>query len=147
MPSRMPVGIEVVGLEELDRRYKKIGKNLGPELRSLTQEAILYVHSQVPPYPPARAGSQYRRTGTLGRTITTKVIEPVGRGIYSGIIGTNTRYAPWVISDEVGANQAGPQAWFHRGIWYTLQEVVERASREVRRIYIRGVRRLLRTVR
>ena len=109
----------------------------------MSHEAAVYVHSQIPAYPSVRPGSDYRRTGTLGRTIVSKA-EKTGQYTYAGIVGSNLAYAPWVVSEEKGRNQAGPQAWFHQGRWMTWQEVLRRAKSRVVNIYREGIQRLLR---
>jgi hypothetical protein len=60
------------------------------------------------------------------------------------VIGTDVKYAPWVISEKKGKNQAGPQAWFHKERWYTLQGVVRDNQESIINVYRRGIRRLLR---
>lgn len=130
---------EIRGLEKLERKYAKLGKDLGPEIKKLSEKAAVYAHSKVPPYPPP----PHRRTGTMGRKITTKA-RKLGPVRYAGVIGTDTKYAPWVISTQKGRNSAGPQAWFHKGRWYTLQGVVKDNKDGIIAVYRQGIRRLLR---
>ncbi len=75
----------------------------------------------------------YRRTGQLGGSITTEV-RPLGGKSYVGVIGTNKVYAPFVISTEAVGGR-GPQAQYHKGVWYTLQEVVEKCRDAINKIY------------
>lgn len=74
--------------------------------------------------------STYRRTGTLGKSITTKV-QTQGDSVI-GRIGTNVSrqtassgYAEYVIGmpDE--------QAWMHQGRWWSLGQEVEKNSDDV----------------
>ena len=126
------------------------GKGFGPlksKLAKLSQEsawitplvrkATLYVHSQVPGYPSPPPASRYVRTGTLGRSITTKVTSLSGNEV-AGFIGTNTPYAPYVIDEK-------RQARTHRGRWWTLQGVVDKAAPAVRAIFEAGIRALVRS--
>ena len=82
------------------------------------QQGVLYVHSTVPAYPAPPPLSTYRRTGTLGRGITTDVRDE-GDAI-QGVIGTNTPYAPYVIDED-------EQTSVHAGRWWVLQDVVRKA--------------------
>lgn len=127
---------ELRGLEELKARLDSLAKGMAGALKEASGEAALYAHSQVPPYPTAPTGSTYRRTGTLGRSITTDV-RTLGSK-YVGVIGTATVYAPWVISEKpVGSR--GPQAWMHVGRWWTLHGVVRGAHDEIMRIYRKAI--------
>lgn len=132
----------IYGLEKLDKKLKRIKRDVRPELEAATDEALGYVHSTVPGYPPPPPLSTYRRTGTLGRSITTEV-KSIGRQVV-GAIGTNLVYSPWVISKEELLDGRGPQAEVHEGRWWTLQGVVERAKDEVINIYRAAVRRMVR---
>lgn len=114
------------------------------DLREPTKTALLYVHSQMPPYPSPSATSRYRRTGTLGRTITTfgsasgpalSRVEGSGSHVI-GYVGSSLSYAPYVID-------ASSQAFMHRGRWWTLQSVVEKSRDGIRRIYESFVQKLV----
>lgn len=120
---------EIKGFEQLQEKLRKLA-NLKPELVKTTEKAVKYAESQIPPYPPSV--SSYRRTGTLGRTMYSKVTE-LGSDVV-GAIGNNTVYAPWVISAEEVGNR-GPQASWHSGRWYTLQDVVKKAKNGIIQIY------------
>lgn len=135
------MNITILGLDELNRKLNRIQGDLRPSLEQATNKAVLYVHSTVPPYPAPPAASTYRRTGTMGRSITTEV-RSLGSQVV-GVIGTNVIYAPWVISDE-SAGGAGPQAFMHKGRWWTLQGVVSKARDNIVKIYEDAVRALLR---
>lgn len=75
-------------------------------------------------YPAQRSGSTYRRTGTLGRRWTTRRIS--APGMVGREVGNNTEYAPFVQSSEL-------QAYMHRGVWQTDEEVIERLAPGIRR--------------
>jgi len=133
----------IKGLDSLNARLKGMtGAEIQKTLKQTTDKAVKYVHSQVPPYPAPPPASCYSRTGMLGRSINTQVKE-VGSEI-QGVIGSPIEYSPWVISSEAVAEVgAGPQAWMHKGRWWTLQEVVNKALGEVKRIYSEMLRDML----
>jgi len=132
-------------------------QDMNDAAKEATEKAAKHVHEKVPSYKGASGlpmmfknlrqrifviksieeGSitvPYRRTGELGRAITTEV-KPVGTD-WVGTIGTNTVYAPYVISNKkVGGR--GPQTKYHQagGAWYTLQQVVEDCRDAITRIY------------
>lgn len=120
---------EIIGLPAALAHLDRIGE-IPAAMKDTMQEAVLYVHSQVPPYPAPPPLSTYRRTGTLGRTITTMQggepsalsrVEVSGLGgSVVGVIGTRLHYAPEVISE-------GEQIRVHAGRWWTLQGVVKGA--------------------
>lgn len=128
--------IRIKGLDALRSKWSSAASIIQPALKSGMHEAVLYVHSQVPPYPAPPIGSTYIRTGQLGRSITERV-EELSQGV-AGYIGTNTIYAPWVISSEAVGGR-GPQARVHQGRWWTLQGVVERSAANVQKIFERVV--------
>ncbi len=121
------------GQDEQERRFRQMAGEIQPALVKLTQKAVLYVHSTVPPYPSPPATNTYRRTGTTGRTINTKV-RSLGADVV-GAIGTPTIYAPYVIDEK-------RQAWMHQGRWWTLQGVVQKALNVVLDIYRVGLREI-----
>ena len=110
--------------DQLDKGTK-LSRALGPAMK----HAVLYAQSEIPAYPPASLDSSYRRTGTLGRSVTSMQgqapgalsrVESLGSHTV-GYLGTNVTYAPWVIDDN-------RQAYMHRGRWWTLQKVVQKAK-------------------
>jgi hypothetical protein len=132
---------EIKGLDKLNAKLKGLkGEQIHKLLKSTTDKAVKYVHSQVPPYPAPKP--TYQQKGTLGRSINADVRE-VGSEI-QGFIGTPIKYAPWVISSEaVPEVGAGPQAWMHKGRWYTLQDVVKKSLAEVKRFYSKMLQDML----
>ncbi len=72
----------------------------------------------------------YKRTNKLAGSITTEV-KKVSEESYLGMIGTNRVYAPWVISSRKIEDGRGPQAEYHKGVWYTLQDVVSKEFSKV----------------
>jgi hypothetical protein len=133
--------IIITGLDDLINDFERIHKDLKKTLEIATHKAMDYVHSTVPPYPAPRPNQTYQRTETLGRSITTEV-RNLGSDII-GAIGTNTVYAPWVISDEAVPGLGGPQAWMHKGRWWTLQGVVRKASDQIIAIYTIAIKKLV----
>lgn len=145
----------ITGLESLEKTLEKSAREVDNALRIATDKAVKFAHEQIPPYPEATGepypfkshkqymfvllsileGSMrvpYRRSGTLGRTITDKV-QKIGNE-WVGSIGTDTVYAPWVIStEEVGSR--GPQSQYHKGTWWTLQETIKKARDGILKIY------------
>lgn len=133
---------EIKGLDKLEKKLDKLGKDLSSSHKKLAEAGALYVHSQIPSYPEPRPGSSYRRTNTLGRTFTAKA-KRLSSGRWAGAVGTPITYAPWVVSEEKGNNGKGPQAWFHKGRWWTLQKVVKDSARGVKNVYRSAIRRML----
>lgn len=133
----MADNVVIYGLDELSGKIKRMRGELKTDLEKVTSRAVLYAHSQIPPYPPTREGQKYRRTGTLGREITAEV-RTIGSETV-GVIGSPTVYAPWVISDEAVGDR-GPQAWMHEDRWWTLQDVLEKARPKILGLYRRWVK-------
>lgn len=112
-----------ITLNGLDDVLKKLdSKRMWDAAERGMAKGMLYVHSTVPAYPPPPPNSTYRRTGTLGREITTKTERSAGN--IQGIIGSATEYSPAVIGE-------GTQAAVHEGRWWTLFQVVVKASDRV----------------
>lgn len=117
--------------------------------------ALLYLHEQIPPYPPPPAPGSfpgfvsdkqrrwffwalrsgriqipYVRGGTLGKTITTNV--DVADVEITGSIGSNRFYAPWVVGkDYPGEAVRGQQMWqarIHQGRWWQFDEIIDQHS-------------------
>lgn len=112
--------VTLTGLDEVLKRLDE--KKIRRAAEDGMAKGMLYVHSTVPPYPAPPAMSSYRRTGTLGRSITTET--RAKGGDIEGVIGTNIDYAPYVISET-------EQARVHKGRWWTLHDVVRKAAAQV----------------
>lgn len=132
--------IEIRGLDKLQRKFEALGKDLKPDMEKAMDRAMKYTHGEVPDYPAPPANSRYTRTHVLGNSITTEV-RAVGNDVV-GVIGTDVVYAPWVISTEA-AGGAGPQAYMHRGRWWTLQKVVEGARDGIIEIFEKAIAKLI----
>lgn len=140
--------IDFIGLQREIREMREFGSRAGRAARSAMEEGLVFLHSEVPPYSdiPKRPDQTYRRTGLLGRSITSmaggipgslsRVRRLFGDDIV-GVWGSAVKYAQYVIG-------RGTQAWFHRDRWYTLQGLIEDNQRElVERMARRLFRKLL----
>lgn len=137
------ISFRILGRERVEATLRK-GEHIADELAPEMRKAVLYVHGQVPGYPGPPAGSSYARTGTLGRSVTAMQgqgpaalsrVEPFGKGV-TGYVGTGLSYAPYVIDRR-------RQAWMHRGRFWTLQDVVEKAQSGITKILESGVQRII----
>ncbi len=75
------------------------------EMKAALQDTGRYIRSKAAKYPPQNPASTYRRTGTLGRSITVGRPHVRGRRAYIQV-GTNVPYAPYV---EFGTGIYGPR--------------------------------------
>jgi len=118
----MSVSIEIKGINKL---MAKLGRVAAIDvLEPPMQRAVLRVQARMATYPPQRAGSNYRRTGTLGRRWTTKVTKQAD-GV-EGRVGNVTEYAPFVQSARF---QRPP----FRGRWQTDEKVLNEELPAIRR--------------
>jgi hypothetical protein len=127
--------IVIKGLEQLSNKMGRIAREMDSEIRKATDKAMKYAWSQVPPYPAKPPNSTYTRTERLGKSMYTEV-RPFGQETV-GVIGNNTEYAPYVIDEN-------RQSAAHRGRWWTLQGVVEKAWPGMVEMFRESIRRLLR---
>jgi len=132
----MEITAEVEGLDETLAAFALLGYKMPRELKQGMRQAVLYVLGEIPEYPPEIEGSRYRRTMTLGRSLSGMArqggtrsclsrVESVA-GAVTGVIGTAIPYAEWVIGEE--------QALVHKGRWYRLVDVVRQSMPRVVRI-------------
>jgi hypothetical protein len=139
----MATRIVVEGLDPLIERFKEHPRKLYGEIRTTMNAALLVLWESVPGYPPPPEGSDYRRTGTLGRTLgsgeaggnlggTPDIYELKNSGVlFEGSFGTRLKYAPYVIGDR-NDEQAG-----HMRHWWTIpQTVVEKAAPKIERLFV-----------
>lgn len=144
----MSMTVKVYGLDVLLGKVSRYGAGMKPALERTTKDAVIYVHSKMPKYPPPPAGSTYRRTMTLWRTITSfagLVPDALSRvetlfAEVRGIIGTKLKYAPWVIDED---NQT--EAHASNG-WWTLQDVVRKLRPGIVKVYEKGIRDYTRSI-
>jgi len=133
-------GVEIRGLKELRAKLKRMDDSLQDEMRRTMIQATALVQRPAQQYPAKRPESSYRRTGTLGKTITSEV-KSVGNDTV-GTIGTDLVYAPWVIGHKVVGGR-GPQARIHQGTWKTLKAHLDARRGEIRELFKEMVRRWL----
>jgi len=141
----MPVKIVIKGLDRVSGKFTAIYKKFDTFLEDATLQVVIYVHSKIPRYPPQPPTSKYRRTGTLGRTVTSlmgKAPSALSRvesmnGDVTGFVGTNLSYAFRVIDED---NQTKVHK---RNGWWTLQEVVTSLRAGIKRKYETELRKFL----
>jgi len=94
-------------------------------------DALIFLHGELPDYPPAIPGSSYKRTGMLGRRFTEAV--DIESNAVIGELGTNLAYAPWVVGEDFPGKMHGGrqkfQAQVHVDRWWQFEDVVN-ASEE-----------------
>ena len=123
--------------KELQARMRKAVREFPQMVIKGMEKGVLFLHEEMPDYPPERAGSSYRRTFTLERSITSMVGDAPGalsevrkeRRDVVGLVGTGIKYAPFVIDRD-------RQASVHVGTWWLLQDYVERQVDKVATIII-----------
>jgi hypothetical protein len=118
--------LEVVNYEEFSAELAVFQAELaafeetaGDELRVVFEQGLMILQGEAADYPAQPSGSDYRRTGTLGRLWISagRVIE--GRGInLVGRVGNATPYARYV-------QGPGTQARWHQDVWATTEEIVK----------------------
>jgi hypothetical protein len=125
----MMVGAEVdpEGVKRLNRKLERLRDRLdagnpGSTVRQVLRRVTLLIQARMMVYPPQRAGSSYRRTGTLGRTWTSDVYSEGDSLI--GKVGNVTKYAPQVQSERF-------QRPMHKGRWQTDAQVIREAQPEI----------------
>lgn len=137
----MSVSWHVIGLDRVLSKYERIEREFPEKGKKIMTKAVLYAQGQIPSYPAPKS-SVYRRTGTLGRTVTAfpgvngprniggggggnnggqplTRVESMAGGI-RGVIGGRLEYMPLVIGE-------GEQAYMHEGHWWTLEKVIKDA--------------------
>lgn len=118
---------------DLPQRMRNYPDKLEREMEQTMKQTLLRVQGSVPQYPSPPSGSSYVRTGTLGRSIglggQADIYETrrIGGG-YEARLGTRLDYAPYVIGDN-------EQAWMHKGRWWTLKSVAEKAKPGIERLF------------
>lgn len=126
------IDIQLTGVDAL---MDKLGVAEGVEiLRRPMERSVLLLHADMATYQ-RRLSLHYRRTGTLGRRWTTSVRAESG-GL-TGTVGNNTPYGPYVQS-------AQRQAWMHRGVWQTDEDVLNRHRSEIVADFERAIQGALR---
>jgi hypothetical protein len=131
----MSFQIQVVSpdMADIGRTMSRYPQQLDKGMEEATRASLLTLQESVPSYPGTPAGSTYRRTGTLGRTLGAGGGSPdifqtrkLGSG-FEGRFGSRLNYAPYVIGDGTQAR------WM--GHWWALSEVARRAKPKIERIW------------
>jgi hypothetical protein len=129
----MQPSIEVRGLRELHDRFKAFPRKYSAAVTKTLQASLLILQGSAPKYPAKPAGSTYRRTGTLGRSLGTsmsgsKMGKPdifkitKGGGFQEGRYGTRLGYAPHVVGDSATQQARRMKHW-----WTVPQTVLAKA--------------------
>jgi len=127
----MEITIELKGLEAVEAKLGRLGAFEAME--APMTEATALVQAAMEEYPPAIAGSGYRRTMTLGRRWTSRVESLASEVV--GVVGNDTVYAPYV--------QGELQARVHQGRWQTGQAVLEKLRGKIVEFFTREIQRLI----
>ena len=114
----MTVRITVRGIEALTAKLGS-AEAAASHLRPVMERSLARIRKPLKTYPQQRP-TGYVRTMRLGRGWTSRV----ERGGFRGVVGNNTRYAPYVQSAE-------RQAWMHQGHWQTDEDVMESARDKI----------------
>lgn len=125
---------------DLLQRLNNYPRQTDAVMTKTTEAALLTIQEHVPSYPPELPNQRYRRTGMTGRSLGVgqsggvvgppdiKTVKKVGATGYEGTFGTRLSYAAEVIGD-------GTQKPIHRGRWWTMKTVAQRATAKVIRVY------------
>jgi len=124
--------IQIRGLDALNRKLGRLA--VTQEFIYPMEQSVKLVQAEMADYPGPPAGSQYIRTGTLGRRWTTEV-KRIGNEV-RGKVGNVTIYAPFVQSERF-------QASIHRGRWQTDERVLRDNARRITALFQRAVDRAL----
>ncbi len=114
MPVNNKTSIKIEGIEKLMNKLKDLEK-VYDIIEPPMERSVMILQNALAKYPAQRPGSTYRRTGTLGRSWTTRVNREGGRLV--GRVGTNVIYAPFVQSQAF-------QRPVNRSRWQTDVQVV-----------------------
>ena len=150
----MPIEIRIQGLDAYNGKLQRVTVQMPATLQRLMVKSVIYAQSQIPSYPAPPAGSKYRRTGSLGRVVTSFPGQSGGRSIgggggggeagvpltrvemmgkdVRGVIGGRLSYLPDVVGE-------GVQARVHRSRWWTLERVIKDARGGMAKIFRAGV--------
>lgn len=136
----MPTVIEVTGLDELIERMQRYPVEMHKAQALTTSAALIVLWENVPPYPKQPGeGSEYQRTGTLGRTLGSGeaggtvgnpdifTVKPIGSRGYEGKFGTRLSYAQYVIGDTTQAA--------HMGYWWQMKDIAAKSAAKIGRLF------------
>lgn len=141
--ANFEASVRIIGLDELIGRFDSSDPVVRREMKRGMMRAVLGEMERMPKYPPKSDSSSYRRTGLLGRSLTSLIgrapdagstVEGEGDTI-RGIVGTAVEYAPLVI---------GPvQTRTNRGNWWQLDSVVQSHTRQINAEFIEADERIV----
>jgi len=128
--------IDIKGLAPLLDALKQWPEITRPILEEAAEAALLSLIPDLASYPPAPAGSAYRRTGTLGRLWASARPEfaPLSSG-FEARIGNKTPYGVFV--------QGEWQAKQHQGTWPTTEEIVAAHQAELEAYFEAALERVV----
>lgn len=107
--------VEVKGLEKLNAALRQFPDIAHGEIERAMEATVQHLAGIASEYPPKPPQSEYRRTVTLGRSITGRM--EVRPEEVLGFVGTKVQYAPFVIGPR--------QRDFHKRTgWRKLEDVV-----------------------
>lgn len=153
MPSNGKDLVEVrLNPPDLIQRMSRYPKELDKEMDKATEQAMLYVWGNVPPYPAKRPGG-YQRTGTLGRSLGSSMsggttggtpdiytVKRIGQGKYEGRFGTRLHYAPDVIGSQT------QKQLFKKIGWWTMKTIKEKSEKGIQKIFDSMAKRLVKLI-
>ena len=126
----MESGVNIDGLQALNKKLGRVAafKYLVP----IVEAEVLIIQRRAATYPQAkkrsRKGSKYKRTGLFGASWSHRVNQKQ-TGINAVIRNTarrnGVRYGIYVMGPE-GKGKGRQQAWMHKGVWKTLDSIVEK---------------------
>lgn len=134
---------EVHGLDELMVRFRQFPEKYSKAVAKTLNAALLVLQGAVPAYPRPPAGSKYKRTGLLGRSLGSSetggkmgkpdIFQVIGRhGYQEGRFGTRAKYAAHVVGDYASQQSERMRHW-----WTVEQDVVRRASDKITSVFQR----------
>jgi hypothetical protein len=125
--------VQVEGLDALLKTLDGLPEEMLDEAEDAVDKSVKLLAADAADYPPQRSGSNYRRTGTLGRRWGSKVER---RGSRINALADNpTSY---------GSEVMGPddQAEVHKGRWRTTTQVLLDNLEKINRILLEAANRL-----
>lgn len=125
----MPEISIAVDADRVRALLQRAPNDLNAAMRGATEDATTYLLALIRRYPQQRAGSTYRRTGTLNRSWSRRV-EGTGLSI-RGFVGSNGNIAPY----NRYVQSRREQAAVHRGRWQTVEDVAEHERDRVVQFY------------
>ena len=136
----MSQGIEIKGLNELLEKMQAYPVELARVANIAMSASLNILWGNVPPYPPQDSMAQYRRTGTLGRSLgsgegggasggepSIYKVQSLGAGNYEGTFGTNLSYSHFVIGED--------QAGMHSSNWWNIKTIAERSADKIEKLW------------